>query len=164
MASASKTPPPPTRLSFGAVRQRVPWGQRRRDVGQRPCGKPIGVNAYLGLTTNMGRQAAAGRNCEGFGANPFFPVATPATINGICITHGQEHLRGGSETSHIYSSNIDDKTFHEVCFTPLASHVRSLIPRLISSFLLYLWPLAEAVHLGVVSVMCAYNKINQTQV
>jgi hypothetical protein len=28
---------------------------------------------------------------------------------------------------------------------------------------LYLWPFAEAVHAGVGAVMCAYNKINQTQ-
>jgi beta-glucosidase len=27
----------------------------------------------------------------------------------------------------------------------------------------YLWPFAEAVHAGVGSVMCSYNKINQTQ-
>ncbi|KAJ6529518.1 glycoside hydrolase superfamily [Mycena vulgaris] len=124
---------------------------RGKAMGAEFRGK--GVNVALGPMTNMGRQAAAGRNWEGFGADPFLSgVATAATINGIqsngviatvkhFIANEQEHFRGGSEASQIYSSNIDDKTFHE----------------------LYLWPFAEAVHTGVGAVMCAYNKINQTQ-
>jgi len=36
------------------------------------------------------------------------------------------------------SSNIDDRTMHE----------------------LYLWPFANAVHAGVASVMCSYNRLN----
>ncbi|KAJ7678588.1 hypothetical protein B0H14DRAFT_3682995 [Mycena olivaceomarginata] len=70
MASASKTPP--ARRSFGAVRQRVPY--RPRAVGQRPrrgAGEANRCKRALGLATNMGRQAAARRNCEGFGADPF---------------------------------------------------------------------------------------------
>ncbi|KAJ7833847.1 glycoside hydrolase superfamily [Mycena olivaceomarginata] len=124
---------------------------RGRAMGAEFRGK--GVHVALGPMTNMGRQAAAGRNWEGFGADPFLSgVATVAAINGIqkngviatvkhFIANEQEHFRGGSEASQIYSSNIDDKTFHE----------------------LYLWPFAEAVHAGVGAVMCAYNKINQTQ-
>ncbi|KAF7358310.1 Beta-glucosidase [Mycena venus] len=124
---------------------------RGKAMGAEFRGK--GVNVALGPMTNMGRQAAAGRNWEGFGADPFLSgVATAATINGIqsngviatvkhFIANEQEHFRGGSEASQIYSSNIDDKTFHE----------------------LYLWPFAEAIHTGVGAVMCAYNKINQTQ-
>ncbi|KAJ6586023.1 glycoside hydrolase superfamily [Mycena capillaripes] len=124
---------------------------RGKAMGAEFHGK--GVNVALGPMTNMGRQAASGRNWEGFGADPFLSgVATAATINGIqstgviatvkhFIANEQEHFRGGSEASQIYSSNIDDKTFHE----------------------LYLWPFAEAIHTGVGAVMCAYNKINQTQ-
>ncbi|KAJ7079898.1 glycoside hydrolase superfamily [Mycena epipterygia] len=120
-------------------------------MGQEHRGK--GVNAALGPMTNMGRQAAAGRNWEGFGGDPFLSgVATSATIEGCqsvgvistvkhYIGNEQEHFRGGSESAQIYSSNIDDKTLHEV----------------------YLWPFAEAVKAGVGSVMCSYNKINQTQ-
>ncbi|KAJ7678744.1 glycoside hydrolase superfamily [Mycena olivaceomarginata] len=123
---------------------------RGRAMGAEFRGK--GVHVALGPMTNMGsplgRQAAAGRNWEGFGADPFLSgVATVATINGIqkngvvaTVKH-LKHFRGGSEASQIYSSNIDDKTFHE----------------------LYLWPFAEAVRAGVGAVMCAYNKINQTQ-
>ncbi|KAJ7169218.1 glycoside hydrolase superfamily [Mycena crocata] len=120
-------------------------------MGKEHRGK--GVNAALGPMTNMGRQAAAGRNWEGFGGDPFLSgVATVATIEGMqsvgviatvkhYIANEQEHMRGGSEAAQIYSSNIDDKTMHEV----------------------YLWPFAEAVKAGVASVMCSYNKINQTQ-
>ncbi|KAJ6455924.1 beta-glucosidase [Mycena vitilis] len=120
-------------------------------MGQEHRGK--GVNVALGPMTNMGRQAAAGRNWEGFGGDPFLSgVATAATIDGIqsvgviatvkhYIGNEQEHFRGGSEAAQIYSSNIDDRTLHE----------------------LYLWPFAEAVKAGVAAAMCSYNKINQTQ-
>ncbi|KAF7335801.1 Fn3-like domain-containing protein [Mycena venus] len=120
-------------------------------MGQEHRGK--GVNVALGPMTNMGRQAAAGRNWEGFGGDPFLSgVATAATIEGVqsvgviatvkhYIGNEQEHFRGGSEAAQIYSSNIDDRTLHEV----------------------YLWPFAEAVKADVGAVMCSYNKINQTQ-
>jgi beta-glucosidase len=38
------------------------------------------------------------------------------------------------------SSNIDDRTMHEV----------------------YLWPFADSVRAGVASVMCSYNRVNMT--
>lgn len=44
------------------------------------------------------------------------------------------------ETVESYSANIDDRTLHE----------------------LYLWPFADAVHAGVASVTCAYNRVNLT--
>jgi beta-glucosidase len=79
-----------------------------------------------------------------------------ATIHGIqsigvqaCSKHyiGNEQetqrtntfLPNGTEISAI-SSNIDDRTFHE----------------------LYLWPFADAVRAGTASVMCSYNRLNQT--
>lgn len=48
-------------------------------------------------------------------------------------------LPDGTEVEGI-SSNIDDRTMHE----------------------LYLWPFADAVKAGVASVMCSYNRLNQT--
>ncbi|KAF8522644.1 glycoside hydrolase superfamily [Hysterangium stoloniferum] len=112
-----------------------------------------GVNVALGPMTNLGRVAAGGRNWEGFGADPFLAgVGTAETVKGYqsqgvisCVKHlianEQEHFRGGSQAAQIYSSNLDDQTLHEV----------------------YLWPFAEAVRAGVGSVMCSYNKLNQTQ-
>ncbi|KAF7300310.1 Fn3-like domain-containing protein [Mycena chlorophos] len=120
-------------------------------MGQEHKGK--GVNVALGPMTNMGRQAAAGRQWEGFGSDPFLSgVAVTNTIDGMqsagviatvkhFIGNEQEHFRGGSEGFPIYSSNIDDKTMHEV----------------------YLWPFSEAIKADVGAVMCSYNLINQTQ-
>ncbi|KAJ7229688.1 glycosyl hydrolase family 3 N terminal domain-containing protein [Mycena rebaudengoi] len=133
MASASKTPPPPLGFRLAQYVSAFPGGNAAATWDNALAAKPL-----LGVTV---KDSAPTRSS-------LSPLPQLSTVSGVTatvkhfITHGQEHLRGGSETSHIYSSNIDDKTFHE----------------------LYLWPLAEAVHLGVVSVMCAYNKINQTQV
>ncbi|KAF8575983.1 glycoside hydrolase family 3 protein [Ramaria rubella] len=125
--------------------------QRGAAMGAEHRGK--GVNVALGPMTNLGRVAAGGRNWEGFGADPFLAgVATGETVKGYqsqgviaCVKHlignEQEHFRGGSEAQQIYSSNIDDQTLHEV----------------------YSWPFAEAIQSGVGSIMCSYNKINQTQ-
>ena len=44
------------------------------------------------------------------------------------------------KTIEAISSNIDDRTMHE----------------------LYLWPFADAVRAGVSSIMCSYNRVNQT--
>jgi beta-glucosidase len=57
----------------------------------------------------------------------------------------QEHFRqpGDFEGEYVdaISSNIDDKTLHE----------------------LYLWPFADAVRAGTGSIMCSYNKVNNSQ-
>lgn len=47
----------------------------------------------------------------------------------------------GTITYEAVSANVDDRTMHE----------------------LYLWPFADAVHAGVSSVMCSYNRINGSQ-
>ncbi|KAA1473309.1 hypothetical protein DENSPDRAFT_866018 [Dentipellis sp. KUC8613] len=139
-----------------AINVATTWDQdliykRGQAMGAEHRGK--GVNVALGPMTNMGRVAAGGRNWEGFGADPYLSgVSTAQTVLGMqstgviaCVKHyignEQEHFRGGSEASQVYSSNIDDKTMHE----------------------LYSWPFAEAVKAGVGSVMCSYNYVNQTQ-
>ncbi|KAJ6607197.1 beta-glucosidase [Mycena sp. CBHHK59/15] len=141
----------PAGINAAATWDRDLINARGKAMGQEHRGK--GVNVALGPMTNMGRQAASGRNWEGFGADPFLSgVCTAETIDGMqstgviatikhYIANEQEHYRGGSSAAQIYSSNIDDKTMHE----------------------LYLWPFAEAVKAGVGAVMCSYNKINQTQ-
>ncbi|KAI0520874.1 glycosyl hydrolase family 3 N terminal domain-containing protein [Xylaria bambusicola] len=106
-----------------------------------------GIDVLLGPVVGpLGRDPAGGRNFEGFGPDPYLAgVAVAETVKGTqgagvvasvkhFILNEQEHFRGG------ISSNIDDKTMHEV----------------------YLWPFADAVRAGVGSVMCSYNKINNT--
>ena len=109
-----------------------------------------GVNVALGPVMGpLGRQQAAGRNWEGFGSDPYLQgIAAAETIKGIqsagvvatakhFIANEQEHFRQGVNA---LSSNVDDRTLHEV----------------------YLWPFQNSVKAGVGAVMCAYNKINNS--
>lgn len=61
------------------------------------------------------------------------------------IGNEQEHFRSPSPLPNgdelpAYSSNIDDRTMHE----------------------LYLWPFADAIRAGTASIMCSYNQINNS--
>lgn len=95
----------------------------------------------------------SGRNFEGFATDPYLAGSLASeTIRGMqqnviaCIKHlvGYEQETNRNPSTDGFnasvSSNLDDKTMHE----------------------LYLWPFAEAVHAGVGSVMCSYNRINNT--
>ncbi|KAG8870801.1 hypothetical protein FRB97_009365 [Tulasnella sp. 331] len=108
--------------------------------------KGVGVNVALGPDVNMARTPTAGRNWEGFGGDPYlsgeaaFQTVTGMQSSGVqaCAKHfinnEQEHQRSEE------SSNVDDRTEHEV----------------------YLHPFLKAVQAGVASVMCSYNQENNT--
>ncbi|UKZ78727.1 hypothetical protein TrVFT333_006473 [Trichoderma virens FT-333] len=117
-----------------------------------------GAHVLIGPVAGpLGRHPLGGRNWEGFSPDPYLTgVAASYSIRGIqdggvqaCIKHligyEQETQRSntvspnGTEVAGI-SSNIDDRTMHE----------------------LYLWPFADAVRSGVASVMCSYNRVNET--
>jgi len=114
-----------------------------------------GVNVLLGPAMGpLGRLPAGGRNWEGFGSDPVLQgLAAAETIKGIqdagviatakhYVGNEQEHFRQSWEwgTPNAISSNIDDRTLHEV----------------------YAWPFAESVKAGVGSVMCSYNQVNNS--
>ncbi|KAG8528765.1 uncharacterized protein KY384_006453 [Bacidia gigantensis] len=115
-----------------------------------------GVNVLLGPSMGpLGRQPAGGRNWEGFGSDPVLAgIAAAKTIQGIqdegvmatakhFIGNEQEHFRqvGGEwNVPNAISSIIDDRTLHE----------------------LYLWPFQDSVKVGVASIMCSYNMINDS--
>lgn len=114
-----------------------------------------GVNVLLGPGVGpLGRLPAGGRNWEGFGADPVLQgLAAAKTIEGIqsegvmatikhFVGNEQEHYRQSWEwgTPNAISSNIDDRTLHEI----------------------YAWPFADAVKAGVASVMCSYNQVNNS--
>lgn len=94
----------------------------------------------------LGRTALGGRNWEGFSPDPYLSgILVGATVKGIqksvisavkhFIGYEQETERTGADGGNAsYSSNIDDKTMHE----------------------LYLWPFMDAVHAGAGAVMCSY--------
>ncbi|KAI1500040.1 glycoside hydrolase family 3 protein [Biscogniauxia marginata] len=114
-----------------------------------------GINAILGPCIGpLGRMPAGGRNWEGFGADPYLQGAAAAqSIKGIqdegvmatikhMVANEQEHFRQPWEWGlpNAISSNVDDRTMHE----------------------LYMWPFGDAVKAGVASVMCSYNMINNS--
>ncbi|KAH7382877.1 putative beta-glucosidase M [Cadophora sp. MPI-SDFR-AT-0126] len=138
--------------------------------------KRKGVHVLLGpMIGPLGRVALGGRNWEGFSNDPYLAGSLVYdTIKGIqsagviasvkhFIGNEQEVNRnpirsaasggiGGasglgsavpgnfSQTVESLSSNIDDKTMHEM----------------------YLWPFADAIHAGSASVMCSYQRINNS--
>ncbi|RMZ86740.1 hypothetical protein DV736_g6036, partial [Chaetothyriales sp. CBS 134916] len=118
-----------------------------------------GANVALGPVVGpLGRVSLAGRNWEGFSNDPYLCGALASeTVTGIqsqgviastkhFIGNEQETNRNpmsNSATGHItesVSSNIDDRTTHE----------------------LYLWPFQDAVLAGTGSVMCSYNRVNNS--
>lgn len=114
-----------------------------------------GIHILLGPSMGpFGRLPAGGRNWEGFGPDPVLQgVAASQTIRGIqdsgviatakhYVGNEQEHYRQPWEwgTRSAISSNIDDRTLHEI----------------------YAWPFAESVRAGVASVMCSYNQVNNS--
>ncbi|KAK0117569.1 hypothetical protein ONS95_011905 [Cadophora gregata] len=120
--------------------------------------KAKGVNIALGPVVGpIGRIAEGGRNWEGISNDPYLCGALAAeTVRGIqqngvvtstkhFIGNEQELNRNPStnnQRQHVeaVSSNIDDKTLHE----------------------LYLWPFQDAVHAGSGNIMCSYNRINNS--
>ena len=114
-----------------------------------------GVNVLLGPAMGpIGRFPAGGRNWEGFGSDPVLQaVAASETIKGIqsegiiatakhFVGNEQEHFRQAGEWGlpNAISSNIDDRTLHEI----------------------YSWPFAESIRAGVASIMCSYNQVNNS--
>lgn len=113
--------------------------------------KAKGVNIALGPVVGpLGRVAEGGRNWEGASNDPYLAGAlTYETVIGMqenviaCTKHfiayEQETNRfptaefGGTGVNQSISSNLDDKTMHE----------------------LYLWPFQDAVRAGSGSIMCS---------
>ncbi|CAI7652711.1 unnamed protein product [Penicillium pancosmium] len=134
-----------------AYQRGLAMGEEHRDKG---------VDVQLGPVAGpLGRSPDGGRVWEGFSPDPVLTgVMMAQTIKGIqdagviaCAKHfignEQEHFRQAGEAqgygyniSESVSSNIDDKTMHE----------------------LYLWPFVDSVRAGVGSVMCSYNQINNS--
>ncbi|RMZ76663.1 hypothetical protein DV738_g4783, partial [Chaetothyriales sp. CBS 135597] len=118
-----------------------------------------GVNVALGPVVGpIGRVALNGRNWEGFSTDPYLSgILSQESVIGIqsrgviaCTKHivgnEQETDRNpstdattGQKTESV-SANIDDRTMHE----------------------LYLWPFQDAVLVGTGSIMCSYNRVNNS--
>ncbi|KAH7247394.1 glycosyl hydrolase family 3 N terminal domain-containing protein [Fusarium redolens] len=119
--------------------------------------KRKGANVALAPSVGgLGRVVKGGRNWESPSNDPYLTGAlTAPTIRGLqqsviaCVKHlianEQETNRKAAEhlptkVNASVSSNLDDQTMHE----------------------LYLWPFYDAIHAGAGSVMCAYNRVNNS--
>jgi len=139
----------PAGITTGATWDKELMYQRANAMGAEFRGK--GVHVALGPSVGpLGRAPLGGRNWEGFGSDPYLQgVAAYESVRGIqdngvqatikhYVANEQEHFRGDNGVSNTISSNVDDRTMHEV----------------------YLWPFAEGVRAGVASVMCSYNMVS----
>jgi beta-glucosidase-like glycosyl hydrolase len=151
----------PPGITVGSTFNKQLFYDRGKAVGLEHKNK--GVDVMLGPAVGpIGLKAAGGRIWEGFGADPYLQgVAGANTVRGIqdqgimanakhWIANEQEHFRqisewkyqwGFSDIKGTASSNVDDRTLHEI----------------------YAWPFADMIRAGVGSVMCSYNQINNSQ-
>ncbi|KAI2641313.1 glycoside hydrolase family 3 protein [Xylaria nigripes] len=132
-------------IQAGSTWDRTLMRERGTFMGEETKG--AGIHVLLGPVCGpLGKHAVGGRNWEGFGADPYLQgIAMAETIEGLQSAGAQANakhyiLNEQELNREEISSNIDDRTMHE----------------------LYLWPFADAVHADVASVMCSYNKINGT--
>lgn len=139
----------PAGITVGATFDKKLMHSRGVAIGEEARGK--GINVQLGPVVGpLGRKPRGGRIWEGFGMDPSLQaIGAAQTIKGMQSTgvianikhyigNEQEMYRMTTVVTEGYSSNIDDRTLHE----------------------LYLWPFAEAVRAGVGSVMAAYNDVS----
>ncbi|KAG6333169.1 hypothetical protein ID866_5915 [Astraeus odoratus] len=130
----------PAGIQAASTWDRVLIRARGLAMGEEFKGK--GVNVALGPMMNLGRVAQGGRNWEGFGADPFLAGESAyETILGLQNAGVQATAKHfiGNEQEHFRtqeSSDIDDRTIHE----------------------LYAHPFLRSVMAGVASVMCSYSK------
>ncbi|TVY23642.1 putative beta-glucosidase F [Lachnellula hyalina] len=142
----------PAGITTGATFNKALMYARGYALGQEARGK--GVNIQLGPTIGpIGRKPRGGRNWEGFGADPVLQgFGGSGTIkgmqaNGVIAT--VKHFIGNEQEMYrmdipphglmkAISSNIDDRTLHE----------------------LYAWPFMDAIKAGVGAVMTSYNDVN----
>ncbi|TVY84347.1 putative beta-glucosidase F [Lachnellula suecica] len=142
----------PAGITTGATFNKALMYARGYALGEEARGK--GVNIQLGPTIGpLGRKPRGGRGWEGFGADPVLQgFGGSETIkgmqaNGVIAT--VKHFIGNEQEMYrmdipphglmkAISSNIDDRTLHE----------------------LYAWPFMDAIKVGVGAVMTSYNDVN----
>ncbi|KAL4866501.1 hypothetical protein BDV12DRAFT_187361 [Aspergillus spectabilis] len=125
-------------------------GEFKRKGATMPLGPPV-----IGP---LGRIALGGRIWEGYSNDPYLSGILGAEAvrgvqdNGVisCAKHfvgNEQELHRNqltepltNRTIETSSSNIDNRTMHE----------------------LYVWPFADAIHAGAASIMCAYQRLNNS--
>ncbi|KDR81909.1 hypothetical protein GALMADRAFT_60230 [Galerina marginata CBS 339.88] len=134
----------PTGINTASTFSRRLMRARGVAIGEEFRGK--GAHVFLGPAMDIMRNPKAGRGWESFGPDPYLNgEGAYETITGVqsvgvqaCAKHflanNQEHWRYG------LSANVDDRTMHEI----------------------YFYPFLRSIEADVASVMCAYNRFNDT--
>ncbi|KAK3377960.1 beta-glucosidase [Podospora didyma] len=125
----------------------------QRGLGMGGEFRTKGVNVLLGPVVGpVGRVVLSGRNWEGFSVDPYLAgkivFETVQAVQSVGVMASTKHFIGNEqETNRVpsggieaVSSNIDDKTLHE----------------------LYLWPFMDAVKAGTGGIMCSYQRLNNS--
>eukprot|EP01130_Rhizamoeba_saxonica_P003642 TRINITY_DN1517_c0_g1_i1.p1 TRINITY_DN1517_c0_g1~~TRINITY_DN1517_c0_g1_i1.p1 ORF type:complete len:566 (-),score=128.00 TRINITY_DN1517_c0_g1_i1:45-1742(-) len=105
-----------------------------------------GTNVLLGPMVNILRQPFDGRSFESYGEDPYLSSQLVAqSIRGIQTQSMIANVKHFIDNTQEYdrmtvSANVDDRTQHEIYYPAFEA----------------------AVNAGVLSVMCAYNKVNDT--
>ncbi|KAJ4391555.1 hypothetical protein N0V93_005173 [Gnomoniopsis smithogilvyi] len=112
-----------------------------------------GINVALGPVAGpLGRMARGGRNWEGLSNDPYLAGAGLGAITkgiqdrGVIATpkhwlfNEQEYRRTVTDAGEAMSSDVDDRTLHE----------------------LYAFPFMDALREGAGAVLCGYNRVNQS--
>ncbi|KAF5873165.1 putative beta-glucosidase 2 protein [Botrytis fragariae] len=146
----------PSGVTLAATWDRDLVYQSYKALGEEFRGK--GTHVALGPVAGpLGRHPLGGRNWEGFSPDPYLTghlmTASIAGMQSVGVQTSSKHFIGNEQETQrtnsqlpdgtnidAISSNIDDRTLHE----------------------LYLWPFADAVRAGTTSIMCSYNRINGT--
>ncbi|KAK1656707.1 glycoside hydrolase superfamily [Colletotrichum godetiae] len=141
----------PSAIHVGASWDRNLTYQRGYYMGKEF--KTKGINVLLGPNAGpLGRTPLGGRNWEGFSVDPYLSGQLNAeTIIGhqeAGVIANLKHFIGNEQETfrrpyfgvEAASSNIDDRTLHEF----------------------YLWPFVDGIKAGAASIMCSYNRINNT--
>lgn len=132
------------------------WNKTLFEAHFRAVGQEFyddGYNLINGAVASpLGRVPRGGRQPEGFTPDPYLNgIATGRSVAGMqaagVIAAGRHFLLNEQETNRStaddatrYSSNVDDKTLHEV----------------------YAWPFYDGVRAGMMAVMCGMNRVNDT--
>ena len=134
----------PAAITTGATFSPSLFYLRGKAIGEEY--KRKGANVYLGPMVNLMRAPTAGRNFEGFGADPYVngeaAYETIRAVQSQGVQTSIKHYQANNQEHHrnFGSSNLDERTERE----------------------LYLHPFMRAVQADATSVMCGYNFVNNS--
>lgn len=134
-----------------------------------------GVQVLLGPVVGpIGRVATGGRNWEGFASDPYLTGALGAeTILGtqsrgvsVSTKVGAPWVRSKGQKTDDYKHYIgnEQELYRNPVTDDQGEHVESLSSNIDDTTMheLYLWPFQDAVKAGSASIMCSYERINNS--